>query len=655
MVVFQDCLFASSQPSPGLQFLTISFRIEPRWSADFDLNQGAQTAIITTHEEMKNDADLFQRFLQSHPRRLAAVQLGKETTGLIQKDASWYRNFSDGFQEFFGSGFHILILIFFIITVFNTAALIVSIIYGEPEVTPHGAVVSDHPTCSRIGKEALQRGGSAVDAAVAVAFCLSVVIPHTIGPGGGGFMLVHNHRKSDAMSRVINFREAAPLKFTNEMLLKQDGSADQTHGPVFIATPGFVAGLGKAHALDGVHLPRTVEAAINSFGWLNGIGLRSKATASPGSLLKRMSDSIVAKQRFSNPELASIYQVIASKGWQAFYNGTLGTGLLGGDVLKSALTMADLGNYSARLEKPLNISLSFGKTMLSSRAPSGGSASLLALGLLSYKGLKPELYCSVEAWHLILEAMKYSHVDFSRLGDPDFEPIVRNRTSVYLAPKMIQSEADHLSLAQAMAPKIKEPRMPEASFSVVTVADNNDQYVSLVSGLNEIFGSRIEHPAGAYFLNNANANFFPRVDNDTDIKKQNEQYDANFVAPGKRPLSTAAPVIVLSTSNVCGDRLITGGAKFDLVVQVLVNHFMLGRDLSESVKDERLHTIMASIAMSEDNYKPFNEYLRRKLKNLTHQIFPLKPPYPSINAILKDGDVLTAQADPRGGGGVSDY
>jgi gamma-glutamyltranspeptidase/glutathione hydrolase len=399
---------------------------------------------------------------------------------------------------------------------FVTIALALTWVFGPKEFWGHGMVITDFHDCSRVGKDVLVSGGSAVDAAVASAFCMCVHYPHVASLGGGGFMLIHHHKYPE-MSRVVDFRETAPSRLTQATLDEgkiRSNTGQGFNGGVFVGVPGVPAGLFAAHKKFGrMRWKELIEPSIAMAKQSNTLN-DHLATAcvqrvydqvwevEGPTLMNKLMRSATSTVLYRNTELVETLELLAKQGIDAFYNGPI-AGKIINSVMKESgvISKYDLKSYAVRWQKPLN--MTWGNfTVLTSGPPSSGIGTMLSLGYLM---LNPDVhkpsFGSPDALHLMMEASKLSLAEVGSLGDPNFAPYVKNRTEMLISPEMLEKESRHVRRRHTLQPGDAFPVIPEAAATEILVADNDDLYVSLVFGLNSYFGSRVE--AGGFFLNNA--------------------------------------------------------------------------------------------------------------------------------------------------------
>ncbi|CAN6275897.1 unnamed protein product [Urochloa humidicola] len=300
---------------------------------------------------------------------------------------------------------------------------------GRKEVvtSPHGAVAADDGRCSRIGRDALRQGGTAVDAAVAAALCLGVVSPASSGVGGGAFMLV---RLADGTAVVYDSRETAPLAASKDMY--GGNETLKARGALSIAVPGEIAGLYEAWrrhgklpwkrlVLPSARLARAfrispylrMQMEATRDGILSNRGIR--ALYAPGGDLLKVGEVC------RNAELARALMAVAEHGPGAFYGGAVGERLVK-DVREAGgiLTAEDLRKYRVKVRRPLTENV-MGLEVVTMPPPSaGGAGMLLVLNILAQYGI-PSGFAGSLGIHRLIESLKHYMAVKMNLGDPDFE------------------------------------------------------------------------------------------------------------------------------------------------------------------------------------------------------------------------------------------
>ncbi len=470
----------------------------------------------------------------------------------------------------------------------------------EPVRFRNGAVVTVSAPASDVGVTVLKQGGNAVDAAVAVAFALTVTHPAAGNVGGGGFMVVVPP-KGGVEPTCFDFRERAPGAANREMFVKPEGRTAHRR----VGVPGTVRGLALAHSRFG-KLPwkelvaPAVALARDGFlldeahaRALNGVLRKDKPTDNPE--LHRVfgrpdGKPWKAEDRMVQPDLARTLQRIAEEGADAFYKGVIAEQIeaemkRGGGLI----TRADLAAYQAKERKPLRGSYRSCEIISMPPPSSGGTALIEMLNILENFDLRKQGRWSPETLHLLAEAMKRAYRDrAAHLGDPDFVKV----------PVELISKEHARKLALAIDPKKATPSaqlagdIPLAKESEETthfsVIDRDRLAVSMTYTLEDSFGSRVV-VKGAGFLLNDEMNDFNWLPGVTD-RTGRIGTEANQVVPRKRMLSSMTPTVVCRDGKPL---LITGspGGRtiINTVLCVLVNVIDFDMDVRSAVDSPRMH------------------------------------------------------------------
>ncbi len=462
-----------------------------------------------------------------------------------------------------------------------------------------GMVVAVSPPAVEVGVAVLQEGGTAVDAAVAVAFAMAVTWPEAGNIGGGGFMMVHPGQGQEP--QCIEYRETAPAAATPDMFTL--GESRYTHK--IVGTPGTVAGLALAHQKYG-KLPwaRLVTPAVKLAK--DGFALD---TATANSLNRVLEDRYsrempellrVFGRADGNPwkegdvlvqaDLAGTLEQIAQHGRDGFYQGVVAEKLVaemkqGGGLI----TAADLAGYQAKARTPIHGTYR-GFDVYGPPPPSSGGICLVEmLNILERFNLRSEARFSGRTQHLMIEAMRRAYLDRARyLGDADFVEIPKKLTSKQYAAELaegidLQQATPSLSLANDIP--VAEGGDSTTHFSVI---DSTGMAVSNTYTLEFSFGSRIVVRGAGFLLNNEMGDFNWQAGY-TD-RRGAIGTAANLIAPGKRMLSSQTPVIVARDGKA---RLVTGspGGRtiINTVLCVVLNTLEYEWPLERAVQAPRLH------------------------------------------------------------------
>jgi len=464
----------------------------------------------------------------------------------------------------------------------------------------HAAVVSVSPPATTIGVDVLKLGGTAVDAAVATAFALSVTWPGAGNIGGGGYMIVVSpDQKTPAVA--IDFREIAPAAATKDMFVRP--AMRTAHRRVGV--PGTVAGLALAHQRFG-KLPWNGLVAPAIRLAREGFVLDAETAESLNSILRKSnrrdfaelhrvfgkSDGIAWKagERLIQPELAITLERIAQHGSKGFYAGETAERIAaemrrGGGLI----TKEDLAAYRAKLRDPVRGTYRGFEIVSAPPSSSGGTALVEMLNILENFDLGALGRWSPETSHLMIEAMRRTYRDRAcYLGDPDAVSIPGRLTekayAKQLAASIDRSRATPSTRLAGEIPLAAEPSHT-THFSVV---DGERMAVSMTYTLENMYGSRVV-VAGTGFLLNDEMNDFAWLPGVTDSTGRIGT-PPNQIAPGKRMLSSMCPTIVLKGGKPV---LITGspGGRtiINTVLQMVVNVVDFRMDVRTAVDAPRMH------------------------------------------------------------------
>jgi gamma-glutamyltranspeptidase/glutathione hydrolase len=485
----------------------------------------------------------------------------------------------------------------------------------QPVRAQHGMVVSVHHLASDAGLEVLRAGGNAVDAAVATGFALAVVHPAAGNLGGGGFMLVRTH---DGHAPFIDYREKAPLAATESMYQDSQGNvlpAENLQSSVIgyrsIATPGSVAGLVYAERKYGkLGLARVMAPAIKVAA--EGFVLTDEeAKELTDSDLAKFPDSKRIFQRdgqlykegetFRQPELARTLQRIATDP-DDFYRGKMAHELI--DELKKGgalLTLDDLAQYTVVERTPVTGSF-HNYTVISAPPPSSGGIVLLsALNVLEGFDLTKLGDRTAQSIHLITEAYRRAYMDRADyLGDPDYNdiPTAALTAKPYAEAWRATIQADAATPSATLVrpagflpgpPKTAGRRKPESHDTThYSVVDGEGNAVSVTTTLNDVFGSHVTAGSLGFLLNDEMDDFASKmgVPNMFGLI----QGPANAIAPGKRPLSSMTPTIILEDGKL---RYVLGSPGGARIITTVANIFLSaaedGLNIQQAVDAPRFH------------------------------------------------------------------
>jgi gamma-glutamyltranspeptidase/glutathione hydrolase len=485
----------------------------------------------------------------------------------------------------------------------------------EPVHAQHGIVVSVHELASRAGVEMLQAGGNAVDAAVATGFALSVVHPPAGNLGGGGFMLV---RMADGKTHFLDYREKAPAGATRDMYLDAQGNVIEGASEIgykAIGVPGSVAGMVYAEQKYGkLALKQVLAPAIRlaregyALTWGEARDFHDKYLAEfPESrrIFQRDGNYYQSGEIFRQPDLARTLERIAAKP-DDFYHGSLARELAaamrkGGGLI----TAEDLAHYDVKEREPVRGSYR-GYEIISAPPPSsGGSVLIESLNILEGYDLAKLGDRSAQSIHYTTEAFRRAFFDRAEfMGDPDFSkiPVAQLIDKKYGAAWRDSIDADHASVSKelkrpAIFSKLEQyaaahpqPQLNHESPHTThySVVDAEGNAVAVTTTINDWFGSRVTAEGLGFLLNDEMDDFSakPGVPNADGLI----QGAANAIGPGKRPLSSMTPTIVVRDGKVV---LVLGSPGSSKIITTVANVLMgvidYGMNIQEAVNAPRFH------------------------------------------------------------------
>ena len=487
----------------------------------------------------------------------------------------------------------------------------------RPTHAPHAMVASIHELASRAGVEILRDGGNAIDAAVATGFALAVVHPQAGNLGGGGFLLLRN---ATGETHFIDFREKAPAAATENMYLDAQGNVlpesnkeSSVVGYRSVGVPGSVAGLVYAEKKYGkLSIEKVMAPAIKLAR--DGFPLAYEDTEElrkdeylaqfPESkrIFQRDGNYYQPGELFRQPELARTLERIA-KDPDDFYHGAMARELAaaihkGGGLI----TAPDLAAYEVKEREPIRGSYR-GYDIISAPPPSSGGVALVEiLNILEGFDLAKLGNRSADDIHLEAEAFRrafYDRTDF--MGDPDFAkvPVAQLIDKKYAAAWRDSIDPKHASpskdlkrpsfselerVAQSQTAPVREPE----NTTHYSVVDAEGNAVSVTTTLNHSFGSRVTAEGLGFLLNDEMDDFAAKqgVPNAYGLI----QGPANAIGPGRRPLSSMMPTIVLKDGKLFLVLGSPGGPTIiTTVANVVIGVVDFSLDIQEAVNAPRFH------------------------------------------------------------------
>lgn len=529
----------------------------------------------------------------------------------------------------------------------------------------HGMVVAQEKISAQVGADVLRRGGNAVDAAVATGFAMAVTYPRAGNIGGGGFMVIHStDRKEDI---TIDYRETAPAATTAQIFLGADGKPDPAKSRdsgLGIGVPGTVAGLALALEKYGsgkFTLAQLLEPAIvlarDGFvvtddiadtlpGWYRRLARwpsSAKIFAKPDGTPFGEGDRLVQS------DLADTLASVAAQGPRGFYEGPVAEKLA--KAVSDAggiMTAADLKAYQAVIRSPVRGTYR-GYDIVSMPLPSSGGVVLVeSLNILEGFQLADLKQGSPASLHLLIEAMKRAYADRARyLGDPAFvnAPIDTLTAKDYAAKLRANISTNRATPSKEIVSAPPAPR-EGSNTTHFSVVDGRGNAVSNTYTLNFSYGVGLVADGTGVLLNNELDDFTAAVGASNAYGLVG--YEPNLPGPGKRPLSSMSPTIVLRggkpvlvTGSPGGSRIIS------TVLQVIVNVLDYRMDVAAAVATPRLHHQWLPDEVRVE--RGFPDDVLFELKAMDHLIVePMGQT--SANSILVTPNGALGAPDPRSRG-----
>ncbi|REK26663.1 MAG: gamma-glutamyltransferase [Planctomycetota bacterium] len=548
---------------------------------------------------------------------------------------------------------------------------------GAPPHFDNAVVAADHPAASEAGVEILRQGGNVVDAAVAVAFTLSVVRPESCGIGGGGFMIIWNAEEQQGVA--IDYRERAPLAASRDMFTAADDQKPPSsrEGGLAIAVPGDVAGLCYAVREYGtLELSQVLAPAIRLAR--DGVPIDRQMLSSRQSILKRLADDPTAIERYSalytqylgagqageigdlfHSPLADVLQHIAVEGPDGFYRGPVAAAIVA-EVRRQGgiLTLDDLAAMQPVVRTPLQGEFADNTIITMPPPSSGGVALLQILNVLSaYEQSHPETrlpgmnHNSPAYIHLVTEAMKHAFADRAEfLGDADFAevPVADLISREYAARIADQIDRTTTQPLESYGRHSTPSDGGTSHFSVIDAAGNA---VACTETINTTYGSLVVEPRFGIVLNNEMDDFaaVPGEPNAFGLI----QSEANAVEPRKKPLSSMTPTIVVRDGRAIFAVGASGGPRIiSATLQVLLNRLRFDMNVEDAVSAPRFHHQWApEELLLEEN---ITDETRQALGDLGHQT-ERRSGLAAAQAAAREVARLTGASDFRKGGKPAGY
>lgn len=528
-----------------------------------------------------------------------------------------------------------------------------------------GAVAADQPASQAIGESILADGGSAIDAAVATALALGVENPSSSGMGGGGFAVIWV--QAEGRAYALDFRERAPAGADASLYRNPDGTTDADRsitGCNAVGVPGEIAGLTAMHSRFGkLSWERVVTPAqrLAADGWKVSPYLaraikndRERLSKSPELAAVLMPQTGAEEgATLHDPELANTLGLIARHGRKAFYEGEVAAAIEAACLgVEGAVRASDLAAYQVVWRQPI-VTTFRGHEVIGMPPPSSGGAVIAeALNVLDPMPFDRRGDDPSRSYHLLVEAMKHGFADrASSFGDPDFVkvPVSKLVSKAYAADLRSGIDAVRTKPSWAYGTPGTAVR-DDRGTTHVSVVDMHGNAVAITSSVNGLFGSAVRTPRAGILLNNTmddfsigeGANLYGLV-----ASKKNR------IAPGKRPLSSMSPTIVVEKGAV---RFVTGGSGGPKIIsatlQSLLGVLAEGRTAAEAVDAARVHhqwmpdKLLMETEVFGSGKEPITEATAVALEDRGHTLAAAKY-LAAVNAVEVKGSRAIAAPDPR--------
>ena len=468
----------------------------------------------------------------------------------------------------------------------------------------NGMVTTQHFLATAVGEKILNSGGNAYDAAIAVGFTLAVVLPRAGNIGGGGFMVIHDSSLNKQFS--IDYREKAPINSDKDMYLNLDGTFNgqklSTFGYLASGVPGTVAGLWEVHSKFGsLEWSKLLEDAIyyaeNGFyitPYLSDMLVKYESKLSFYPETKKIfqkNNQDFENKKLVQKDLAKTLKLIAQSGRDGFYRGPVAEKIHTQMQLNGGLiTKDDLENYQPVWRTPLKSTYRDTEIITMGPPSSGGVHVIQMLNILESHNVSKIEHNSSEYINLLTEIMKYAYADRSKyLGDPDYYEVP---VSQIISKNYAKTINEKIKIGKVTPSSVIYPGTFSDNESYETthfsIVDKDGNAVSSTYTLNSTFGSGVVIKNTGILMNNEMDDFAaaPGIANQFGLLGA----EANQIVPGKRPLSSMTPTIVMkdggfffTTGSPGGSRIITA------VLQSIINIVDYDMNLEEANAAKRIH------------------------------------------------------------------
>ncbi|KAH0564713.1 glutathione hydrolase 1 proenzyme-like [Cotesia glomerata] len=525
------------------------------------------------------------------------------------------------------------------------------------------AGVSSTGQCAEVGNSMLIKNGSAVDAAIATLLCEGVASLNSMGLGGGFLMTIWDAKNQRA--EFLNAKESAPAKATKDMFV--GNPHESRKGGKAIAVPGEILGYWEAHRKYGrlpwadLFIPTIqlckkgvlVTDYLANVLKIKSINIKSEPTLAEILINPQTNSTWTAGDRLKRPQLAETLKLIARYNASIFYNGSMGEKIVKEiQSLGGIIDMDDLRNYRVQWKKPITSNLG-DLTMHTAALP--GSGSLLTFMLNVLENLVSMNITEETFWQRIIETFKWGYAHRTKLGDDNFvktDDLTWNLTSKKYAEEIRRKIVDNWTSNDPKFYGAETDSPMDSGTAHVSVLAPDGSAVSVTSSINMIFGSLIRSKSSGIILNNQMDDFStPNLPNGFGLPPS----PTNFIEPGKRPLSSMVPTIIVDKSGQVqlvvgaagGSRITTG------VALTIVMNLWRGYNIKEAIDSHRLHHQL--IPMTVDAGSNFSSEILQHLRSFNHTVktAPFECGVTAISRLNHPG--VTANSDYRRAGSVAGF
>ncbi|KAI1502489.1 gamma-glutamyltransferase 1 [Biscogniauxia marginata] len=526
----------------------------------------------------------------------------------------------------------------------------------EPKL---GAVASESSVCSNIGIDLLKHGGNAADALVGTVLCIGVIGMYHSGIGGGGFLLV---RGSDGKYEFIDFRETAPAAAFEDMYANNTDAS--LYGGLASGVPGELRGLEYLHKNYGA-LPWTdvvapaIKVARYGFNVTEDLVHYMDSVTPSGDFLVNdpswaidfapHGERVKLGETITRKRYADTLEVIATEGADAFYTGAIANATVTALAKKGGIiTLDDLKNYTVAVRKPAVINYR-GYKLTSCSAPSSGVVALSALKIVDgYSGFDDPSAINLTT-HRLDEAIRFAYGQRSQLGDPSFVDGLQTYQEQMLSDETVEEVRSRISDFRTQNVSVYDPKGLESletpGTSHIVTADRSGLAVSITTTVNLLFGSQLIVPETGVIMNDEM--------NDFSIPGSSNAFgyipsEANYIRPGKRPLSSISPTIVETADGKLyfvigaagGSRIITA------TIQNLWHVIDQGKTTIEALAQPRLHDQLSPNQVSFEY--AYDNSTVAFLKSLGHNVTWVAPGQSTAQGLrLLPNGTFEAAGEPR--------